>query len=344
MNEEKVSVVLPIYNVENDLDRCIQSVVGQSYRNLEIILVDDGSPDRCPQLCDAWAEKDSRIVVVHKANAGLGMARNTGIETATGSYILFVDSDDYIAPDTVEKALAAAREHNAELVVYGMHHVNKDGTIRDSVVPSPDKTCYSGSEVQEQFLPDLIWPDLKHGKPVNLQMSACVCMFSMKVIREHNWRFASEREIISEDEYSLLKLYRHVNSVAVIREAFYHYCTNEASLTHTYREDRFEKILHCYNACAAVCKANAYGQEVEERLRHQLLSNLIGAMKTVCLSGFSKQEQRQIFRRIAADPALQRIIGETDPGYETFNRRVLLWTIRHKNAAMIRFLIGVKAR
>ena len=98
-----VTVIIPVYNVEKFLDRCVQSVVNQTYKNLEIILVDDGSPDNCPAMCDEWSRKDSRIKVVHKRNAGLGMARNTGIENANGKYIFFFDSDDYVDESIVER-------------------------------------------------------------------------------------------------------------------------------------------------------------------------------------------------------------------------------------------------
>ena len=103
MIEVKVSIVVPVYNVEKYLDRCIESIVNQTYKNLEIILVDDGSTDSCPQMCDEWGLKDSRIKVVHKENAGLGMARNTGIDNALGEYIFFFGSDDYVDVTTVEK-------------------------------------------------------------------------------------------------------------------------------------------------------------------------------------------------------------------------------------------------
>ena len=94
---ERISVIVPIYKVEAYLDKCVQSIVDQTYTNLEIILVDDGSPDRCGQMCDAWAAKDSRIRVVHKENGGLSDARNAGLEIATGTYIAFVDSDDWVS-------------------------------------------------------------------------------------------------------------------------------------------------------------------------------------------------------------------------------------------------------
>ena len=100
--DEKISVIIPIYKVEKYLNRCVESVVNQSYQNLEIILVDDGSPDNCPKMCDDWAEKDNRIKVIHKENGGLSDARNAGLKVAMGEYISFVDSDDWIAKDFYE--------------------------------------------------------------------------------------------------------------------------------------------------------------------------------------------------------------------------------------------------
>lgn len=99
MDTPKISVIVPVYKVEAYLDKCVSSIVNQTYKNLEIILVDDGSPDNCPAMCDAWAEKDRRIQVIHKENNGAGAARNTGLDTATGEMIAFVDSDDYLAAD-----------------------------------------------------------------------------------------------------------------------------------------------------------------------------------------------------------------------------------------------------
>ena len=112
---ELISVIIPIYNVEAYLDECIASVIAQTYSNLEIILVDDGSPDNCPQMCDEWAAKDSRIRVIHKENGGLSDARNAGIDRSTGDYIAFVDSDDWIEPEMYEIMLAALKNENADI-------------------------------------------------------------------------------------------------------------------------------------------------------------------------------------------------------------------------------------
>ena len=119
MIKDLVSVVVPIYNVERYLDRCIESIVNQTYTNLEILLIDDGSPDHCPEMCDEWAKKDHRIRVIHKKNAGQGMARNTGIENASGEYICFFDSDDYIDKCLIEKSYQVICEEKADIVLYG---------------------------------------------------------------------------------------------------------------------------------------------------------------------------------------------------------------------------------
>lgn len=111
-----ISVIVPIYNVEKYLDRCVDSVINQTYKNLEIILVDDGSPDNCPQMCDGYAKKDSRIKVVHKKNGGLSDARNAGMEVASGEYVSFIDSDDYISLDFYETLLQTMVDNNSDIV------------------------------------------------------------------------------------------------------------------------------------------------------------------------------------------------------------------------------------
>lgn len=110
-----ISVIVPVYKVEKYLDKCVQSIVNQTYRNLEIILVDDGSPDHCGAMCDAWAVKDSRIKVIHKENGGLSDARNAGMAATTGDWIAFVDSDDWIRADMYEVLVSTARETDAEI-------------------------------------------------------------------------------------------------------------------------------------------------------------------------------------------------------------------------------------
>lgn len=115
----KISIIVPVYRVENYLDRCIKSILNQTFTDFELILVDDGSPDRCPQKCDDWCKVDKRIKVIHKENGGLSSARNAGLEAAKGEYIGFVDSDDWITCDMYELLYRLAKKYKADIVGVG---------------------------------------------------------------------------------------------------------------------------------------------------------------------------------------------------------------------------------
>lgn len=123
-NNDLISVIIPVYGVEEWLDECIESIVKQSYKNLEIILVDDGSPDRCPQMCDDWSKKDERIKVIHKKNGGLSSARNAALDVCTGKYISFIDSDDFIHEDTYKIMLNDIKEREVDIVRCAMNRYN----------------------------------------------------------------------------------------------------------------------------------------------------------------------------------------------------------------------------
>lgn len=341
MRDGLVSIVLPIYNVERYLDRCLKSIVNQTYDNLEIILVDDGSPDKCPHICEEWAKKDARIKVIHKENAGLGMARNTGIENATGQYICFFDSDDYVAIDAVEKCYRLAQKEKADIVTFGFCNVKSNGKTGNSIIPHTDQQTYRGKDVREGFLPDLIGPDTTTGKRTDLWMSAWASFYSLDLIKRTGWRFVSEREIISEDIYSLLFLYKNVECVAVLSEALYFYCENGGSLTHVYRKDRYEKIKHFYDQCIKAADECGYGENVKDRLAYPYISNTIGAMKMIVSS--ENVSRRKDFNDIVKDGHLQKVLRKTDFRHESTNRKILLKIIRAKQYAICYWLVKVKA-
>ena len=313
MRKGVVSVVLPIYNVEKYLDRCVKSVVNQSYKNLEIILVDDGSPDNCPALCEEWAKKDNRIKVVHKKNAGLGYARNTGIENATG----------YIALDTIEKAYKSGIESKADIVYYGYNIVDSDGKVTQVFKPEIDRLIYTGREVTDIIFPELISPDYSKEKKMNLMLSACTALFSMKLIIDTNWRFVSERDIISEDVYSLTRLFGNVTCVSVVPEAFYFYCQNNMSLTRTYRKDRYEKIKDFYDQTILLCQNLDFPEVVKTRFSSVYLAFVIAALKMIVLSEESTTEKLSHIKAIEKDTHLKTVLGKVDPKIESKSRNLI---------------------
>ena len=157
----KISVIVPVYKVEPYLDKCVSSIVNQTYKNLEIILVDDGSPDNCPAMCDAWAEKDSRIRVMHKTNGGLSDARNAGMAVATGKLMAFVDSDDWIVPDMYEYLYQRLTEDNNDIAACGVQMVWEDKTPSRTL--TREGSCVLNQEeamraiIEESWLKQPVW-------------------------------------------------------------------------------------------------------------------------------------------------------------------------------------------
>lgn len=312
-----VSIILPIYNVEKHLDRCMESVLNQTYSNIEVLMIDDGSTDSCPEKCEDWAKKDYRIRVIHKENAGLGEARNTGLENANGEFLFFIDSDDYVSEDLVESCLKIQKEQDSDIVLYGFSRVDKDGNVYKSNVPQAEKKHYSGEAICEEVLPALL---ASMGKTVSgLWMSAWCCMYKKATINSISWRFVSERVIIAEDVYSLLQLYSAVKVVSILDKSMYFYCDNEASLTHVYRPDRIEKINYFLRETLRKVEEYRFGISIEKCVCFLYSSFLIAAMKMIVTADeISHKEKRKMLVRCIKSDECQKALK-----YGGFNRKRL---------------------
>lgn len=241
----KVSIIVPVYKTERYLKRCVDSLLCQTLEDTEIILVDDGSPDACPEMCDRFAESDRRIKTVHRENGGLGFARNSGIEVAEGEFIGFVDSDDYVAPDMFEKLYDAAKKYDAQIAMSGFCCVGGIMVSKENDVQYIN--CFDKTEVFEgtdgiNRLMLSVSGALPHEKEDSRYgFSSVKNIYRADVIKENNIRFLSEREVMSEDVFFLLDFLAQIERAVGIEGAYYYYCRNGESLSKSYRADRFEK-------------------------------------------------------------------------------------------------------
>lgn len=343
-NEELISIILPVYNVEKYLRRCLDSIINQTYKNIEIIIVNDGSTDNSLDICNEYYEKDSRIKIITKKNEGLGMARNTGINNASGEYVCFFDSDDFIERDAIEKMYNVIEKEHPQLVCYGFKKLDGNGNIIHTCIPDTNKNVFLEDEVINEFLPELISENPDTGKCWNLTMSAWACIYSMKLIKDTGWRFVSEREIISEDVYSLLILYKNVKKVAVLKEALYYYCVNPKSLTNTYRKDRYEKIEYFYQKCKEACKELNYPRFMERRIIYPFLGNTIAALKQIVNSKNQFKNKFKDVKAIIEDNTLQEVVESSKHNKWDVSKKILFFLIRHKMSLWIYFLFILKNR
>ena len=240
----KLSIIIPVYNVERYLDKCVQSARHQTLQDIEIILVDDESPDGCPQMCDEYAKKDSRIKVVHKKNGGLGFARNSGLEVATGEYVTFLDSDDFVDLYTYEHLYNIVTTHSLDALYYKFKRFSTENDVQESARIN-EITEYKNEDVKELML-DVIASEPSAKVDHKIHCSSCTAMYRMAIIKEKNVRFHSERELISEDLIFNLDYLKHTNKVAFNNGEHYHYRANPTSLTSSVRIDRIEKNLQLY--------------------------------------------------------------------------------------------------
>ncbi len=212
-----VSVIIPIYNSEAYLDRCVSSIIGQTYQNLQLILVDDGSTDRSSARCEEWAKRDPRVAVVHQPNAGVSAARNTGLRAAAGTFILQVDSDDYIAPQAVEILVNAAAKTGAETVVCNFIQ----GSAHNYLFPQRDPACPETIDAHEAL--NRIYIDSHHA----LQYAAPWCKLCRRTIYDG---IDYPEGKIFEDIYTTHKLLYKCEKIAVVEAPLFYYFQRPESI------------------------------------------------------------------------------------------------------------------
>ena len=227
-----VSVIIPVYKVEPYLRRCLDSIVGQTYRNLEIILVDDGSPDGCPAICDEYAAKDSRIVVVHKENGGLSDARNAGLDIAKGEYISFIDSDDWVADIYIEALWKALEFHHAELAVGNYHKTAV------SYIPKIADFSYENCEV--------LTPIQATGKLWSKLTVTFVTSWGKLIKTSLLKDIRFPKGLIHEDEYTTYKILYHSPKTVFLDLPLYLYFQRTDSITGVPVSEEFANALRLH--------------------------------------------------------------------------------------------------
>ncbi len=220
-----VSIIIPIYNVSAYLDACIESACRQSYANLEIILVDDGSPDDCPQKCDEWAEKDHRIKVIHKPNGGLSDARNAGLDVAAGKYIYFLDGDDTVEPNLIETVLPIM-EDGADMVVFSFAMCLDDGTKKRGQAHEIGEFSLPDEKHRHDFIIEKLLTE-------KIGWEAWSRIYRKSKIDKYNLHFADNKKIFAEDLYFCLCYCAHAQKVVSIPDCLYNYAVRSTSIMNT---------------------------------------------------------------------------------------------------------------
>lgn len=319
----KVSIIVPIYNVEKYLDRCVISLLNQTYENIEIILVDDGSPDNSPKMCDEYAAGDSRVNVVHKINGGLSDARNAGLEVATGDYILFLDSDDYVELNMIEKLLKVAVTNKSDVVVFGYYadFVDKDESLLSTRnFPSINKS-YSLDSFNEIPL---------NSDMIGLLGYAWNKLYNSKVIKSNNMKFTKGISLVEDMVFNGPVLMK-CNNISFVEDMFVHYMQRpRVTLGNKFYDNFFDLKLM---AIDSIEKLLLHWKIQNEIVNENRLSSEFSALKSVVrllsnADNYNMKEKKDYLKKL----------------FKKDKIKIVLKSVRllYKKDKLIRFLMKTK--
>lgn len=326
-HKELISVIVPVYNASRYLDVCIQSILSQTYALFELILVDDGSKDNSLEICKLYQKKDNRIIVIHQENAGVSVARNIGLSVMKGQYFCFVDSDDSIESDMLEKLYDAICINDAELAICGFKSISKKGirecqALSENIIGKENIAIF----VLEHYLEWLVsspWGKLYRNVPFSTRS------FDLRIS-------------LGEDLKFNIQYFEKIKKITVIEDCLYRYMDAEGSLTKTYKEGNYEAMCDIYDITIQYIK-RIFGSidEIDlTKVNYKLFSFCISFMSQNIVVSSIKQEKAFI-SKICSNVSLQYAIGNL-PSISLI-RKLYVWGIKKKYINYLCFLSLIKS-
>lgn len=330
----KVSVIVPVYNAEKYLSECVDSILNQTIEDIECILVDDGSADGSPAICDLYAAKDPRVKVIHKDNGRAASARNAGLRIATGDYIAFVDADDWISPDMYEKMLATGAD------VCLCDYVRFQGEQEFPFTqPNIREGFYDKEQIRKEVYPHLVMDGVEY--PITI--SNWALLIKHTIIIENNLSYR-EDILISEDAPFGSEVLYCANSFAYLKgQRFYHYRVTEGSASKTYKPwwwDSYLKINEETEAFFGNCEDYDFTQQIKSNMFYLARAEIYYILTDATLT---KSEQDKKVREVMRHPRVVRMMKGYDCSGAPFSLKMVYWSIRYQSVAWRR-LVSVLSR
>ena len=339
-NSKKLSVIVPVYNVEQYLKRCVDSILNQTVTDLEIILVDDGSTDSSGSLCDRYAEGHANIRVHHKPNGGLTSAWKAGLELAKGTYIGFVDSDDWIDPNMYERMLTLAEREDADVTVCGLVFDFEDPKIpKRNEISNFRKSVYNREELEALF-PTLINDGYFFGR--TLQPARVTKLFR-KSLLQANVEFCDNRVAVGEDLQITFPVLLDTRKLCVVQDFYpYHYWINQKSITGQYDSSYIEKVKLLSGRLQAISDAKGV-YDFTAQIRNDFLSMAVLAVKNEIYRNYQSGRQSVVanVKRICEDAMVKEALEKHTMDKLSVSIRIYLWLMKKGHYNLCYWLVLV---
>lgn len=280
-----LSIIIPTYNAEKHINKCLNSILNQKPKNTEIIIVNDGSTDNTLEICKQYANTNPNIKIITKENAGQGLARNAGLEIATGEYITFIDSDDYFEDNCLNEVLKIIPKEKKDLYIGDYKRITENHQIIKLNKRTPKKYT------KKHDYPAIINNQINTENKTSFGSTACGKFYKLKIIKENNIKFLSERIYFSEDMIFNLEYLKHINEVIILGKIIFNYVMHTTSFTHKYHDDYFNKLKKMdeyYHSLENYLTIKDFQKNISKKLFEYLKASIINEVKFCKNIGFKQ--------------------------------------------------------
>ncbi len=314
MCDSLISVIVPVYNVEKYLDRCIKSIVCQTYSDFELILVDDGSSDNCPKMCDKWAEKDKRVKVIHQVNQGPSTARNAGIREAQGRYIAFVDSDDWIEKTMLKDLINIIKKYSADIAICNFATVSDEFSEKSKCTVPQREICYNSDEFMRIVL------KIGTNRTVFYPWAKLYTRETLDMV-EHFPAVIN----CGEDIEGMFKAVLRSHKIVETTKIGYYYCDNSDGITRTKFSENFLSLHQVWIRVSELCKH--YAPQYQEYVDYNLIRSDFTILTDMILLGDKETDHKYRANRKEIQSRLKTNIQELMKGPMVRERKILAWIV-----------------
>lgn len=337
-----ISIIVPVYNTENYLEKCLYSLVNQTYKNIEIIIIDDGSPDNSMNIIQKFVLADNRVKVISQKNQGLSGARNTGMNNANGDYIMFIDSDDWIEIDTCEKAINASEKYNADVVFWPYIKEFSD-LQKNNYLFDKTEIIWSEKNINQlsRRMVGLVGDELANPQSIDNLVTAWGKLYKKSVIGDV--RFTDTKIIGTEDALFNIEVFLGINSAVYIPDLLSHYRKdNESSLTHNYKKKLVSRWREMYSRIKFLLDRNDMSREYYDALKNRICFGLIGlGINLAEDKKMSFKEKKKEIYNILSMKHYQIALKDLDFSYLPIQWKVFFKLAKNNNALLLLWLLKI---
>jgi glycosyltransferase involved in cell wall biosynthesis len=334
--QPKVSVIIPVYNVEKYLHRCVESILNQTFQDFEIILINDGSKDRSGQICDEYAQKDNRVTVIHKDNARVAAARNDGIKLARGKYISFIDSDDWIEPDMYKEMVYRAEKMELDFIM--CDYKRKSSHYEENCTQPIRAGLYSKEDIRKELYNCLIMFDHIEFSPT---ISNWVCLFNLKFLKKNNLFYDADIHYCEDSIFGSKVMYHSTSFYYMKGHHYYNYFYNPNSTTNTYNEKKWNSYLKINERLI-----NYFGKVAEYDFSRQIKINMLyftlNALGQIKYSGATGDRKIEMIKNIMNHPKVIDIFNNFTIPNVPWKMKVHILLIKYKMLKIYSNLLNIK--